>query len=118
MTDYRYFINTTKAAMAAYPKANVITDSHRPAVKGEASVNGETVVALCPITRGDTPTCDGQFSFAHVVQKALEAQNALPPFVRLAAEIPDNWPDSQVIWKFNDVQLTVGDFRALARGAR
>lgn len=70
----RYLIDTTKAAMAAYPGFQVIIDSHRPAVEGEASVHGKAIVALCPITQGNVPICEGQFSFAPVVQRALEKE--------------------------------------------
>lgn len=72
MTKHRYLVDTTKAAMAAYPGFHVIVDSHRPATKGEASVKGVAVVALCPITNGPAPICEGQFSFAPLVQRALE----------------------------------------------
>lgn len=59
---FRYLIDTTKAMMAAHPGAHVITDSHA----------GGVIVALCPITEGNEPICEGQYSFAPYVQRALE----------------------------------------------
>lgn len=59
---FRYLIDTTKAMMAAHPGAHVITDSHA----------GGAIVALCPITEGNEPICEGDYSFAPLVQRALE----------------------------------------------
>ena len=59
---FRFLIDTTKAKMAAYPGFHVITDSHA----------GGAIVALCPLAEGDEPIFEGQYSFAPLVQRALE----------------------------------------------
>lgn len=93
MADFRYLIDTTKKAMAAHPGAHVIIDSHA----------GGQVVALCPITEGNEPICEGQYSFAPLVQRALETQaNQRATFAKISAlvraayeENPDHLPWEQ-----------------------
>lgn len=61
----RYYVDTTKATMAAFPQAHVIRDRQRE----------DAVVALCPINPGPEKVCEGQFSFAPVVLRALGVLN-------------------------------------------
>lgn len=76
MTDFRYLVDTTKAAMEAHPGFHVIIDSHA----------GNQIVALCPITEGNEPVCEGQFSFAPIVQRGLENQaNARATLANISA---------------------------------
>lgn len=73
---YRFIIDITKKAMEDHPGAHVIKDSH----------SGDAVVALCPITEEDEPICEGQFSFAPLVQRALENEaNAKATFAKISA---------------------------------
>lgn len=74
----RYLVDTTKAAAsAAFPSVNVIVDQSRKPFEGEASVGRRPVIALCPITETNAPICEGAFSFAPVVQRALECHDDL-----------------------------------------
>lgn len=64
MAEARYLVDVRKAACAAYPKHHVIIDSHA----------GDAIVALCPIAEGNEPVFEGQYSFAPLVQRALERE--------------------------------------------
>jgi len=60
--NYRYLVDTTKRAMAKHPGMHIIVDSETDAV-----------IALCPITEANEPICDGHYSFAPLVQNALNS---------------------------------------------
>lgn len=70
-----FLIDTTKQALALRTHHyNVIVDDSRRPLPGELAVNGRPVIALCPITDDNEPICEGAFSFAPLVQRALETE--------------------------------------------
>ena len=57
----RYYLDLTKSTFQAFLDFHVIRDKER----------SDAIVALCPINPGLEKVCEGQFSFAPVVVRAL-----------------------------------------------
>ncbi len=68
---YRFLVDTTKTTMTFFPNDHVIRDS-----------TIDRVVAMCPITKGTEPICEGQFSFAPLILRRLNGYDDLVEVLR------------------------------------
>lgn len=90
-----YLIDVTKAAILAYPNMHII--------RGE----DDRIIALCPLY--DEKVCEGQFSFAPIVERAL---NSTPPVISVKVmRLSDGRADYFVSICAGDREVTPHVFR-------